>query len=54
MPNTFINVPSDMADYAFGYNAAGDAIGSQSCLCWNAEAYGIKSTIKDMTHFYGC
>ena len=51
MPNTFINVPNDkMADYAFGYNAAGDAIRVNSGML-DAEAYGIKSTIKDMTHF---
>ncbi|MGP5213184.1 class C beta-lactamase [Psychrobacter immobilis] len=51
MPNTFINVPSDkMADYAFGYNAAGDAIRVNPGML-DAEAYGIKSTIKDMTHF---
>ncbi|WP_201617379.1 class C beta-lactamase [Psychrobacter immobilis] len=51
MPNTFINVPSDkMADYAFGYNAAGDAIRVNAGML-DAEAYGIKSTIKDMTHF---
>ena len=51
MPNTFINVPNDkMADYAFGYNAAGDAIRVNPGML-DAEAYGIKSTIKDMTHF---
>ncbi|CAM3433993.1 beta-lactamase [Psychrobacter glaciei] len=51
MPNTFINVPSDkMADYAFGYNTAGDAIRVNPGML-DAEAYGIKSTIKDMTHF---
>ena len=51
MPNTFINVPSDkMADYAFGYNAAGDAIRVNPGML-DAEAYGIKSTITDMTHF---
>lgn len=51
MPNTFINVPNDkMADYAFGYNAAGDAIRVNPGML-DAEAYGIKSTIIDMTHF---
>ncbi len=51
MPNTFINVPNDkMADYAFGYNAAGDAIRVNPGML-DAEAYGIKSTITDMTHF---
>lgn len=51
MPNTFINVPNGkMANYAFGYNAAGDAIRVNSGML-DAEAYGIKSTIKDMTHF---
>lgn len=51
MPNTFINVPSDkMADYAFGYNAAGDATRVNPGML-DAEAYGIKSTITDMTHF---
>ena len=51
IPNTFINVPSDkMADYAFGYNAAGDAIRVNPGML-DAEAYGIKSTITDMTHF---
>ena len=51
MPNTFINVPSDkMPDYAFGYNAAGDAIRVNPGML-DAEAYGIKSTITDMTHF---
>ena len=51
MPNTFINVPNDkMADYAFGYNTAGDAIRVNPGML-DAEAYGIKSTIKDMTQF---
>jgi len=51
MPNTFINVPNDkMADYAFGYNAAGDAIRVNPGML-DAEAYGIKSTIQDMTQF---
>ncbi len=51
MPNTVINVPNDkMADYAFGYNAAGDAIRVNPGML-DAEAYGIKSTITDMTHF---
>jgi len=51
MPNTFINVPNDkMADYAFGYNIAGDAIRVNPGML-DAEAYGIKSTIKDMTQF---
>lgn len=51
MPNTFINVPNDkMADYAFGYNAAGEAIRVNTGIL-DAEAYGIKSTISDMTHF---
>ena len=51
MPNTFINVPNDkMADYAFGYNAVGDAIRVNPGML-DAEAYGIKSTIKDMTQF---
>lgn len=51
MPNTFINVPNDkMADYAFGYNAAGEAIRVNPGIL-DAEAYGIKSTISDMTHF---
>ena len=51
MPNTFINVPNDkMADYAFGYNAVGGAIRVNPGML-DAEAYGIKSTIKDMTHF---
>lgn len=51
MPNTFINVPNDkMADYAFGYNATGDAIRVNPGML-DAEAYGIKSTITDMTHF---
>ena len=51
MPNTFINVPNDkMANYAFGYNAAGDAIRVNPGML-DAEAYGIKSTIVDMTHF---
>ncbi|MGP4969367.1 class C beta-lactamase [Psychrobacter aquimaris] len=51
MPNTFVKVPSDkMADYAFGYNAAGEAIRVNPGIL-DAEAYGIKSTISDMTHF---
>ena len=51
MPNTFINVPNDkMADYAFGYNAAGEAIRVNPGIL-DAEAYGIKSTISDTTHF---
>ena len=51
MPNTFINVPNDkMADYAFGYNAVGGAIRVNPGML-DAEAYGIKSTIKDMTQF---
>ncbi|AMN67621.1 class C beta-lactamase [Psychrobacter sp. P11G5] len=51
MPNTFVNVPNDkMADYAFGYNAAGEPIRVNPGML-DAEAYGIKSTISDMTHF---
>lgn len=51
MPNTFVKVPSDkMNDYAFGYNAAGEAIRVNPGML-DAEAYGIKSTIADMTHF---
>ncbi|MDE4454856.1 class C beta-lactamase [Psychrobacter sp. DAB_AL62B] len=51
MPNTFVNVPSDrMADYAFGYNAAGEPIRVNPGIL-DAEAYGIKSTSADMTHF---
>ncbi len=51
MPNTFINVPNNkMADYAFGYNAAGEAIRVNPGML-DAEAYGIKSTIVDMTQF---
>ena len=51
MPNTFIKVPNEkMADYAFGYNAAGEAIRVNPGIL-DAEAYGIKSTISDMTHF---
>ena len=51
MPNTFVNVPSDrMADYAFGYNAAGDAIRVNPGML-DAEAYGIKSTSADMTRY---
>ena len=51
MPNTFINVPNDkMADYAFGYNAAGEPVRVNPGML-DAEAYGIKSTIKDMTQF---
>ncbi len=51
MPNTFVNVPNDkMSDYAFGYNAAGEAIRVNPGIL-DAEAYGIKSTISDMTHF---
>ena len=48
MPNTFIKVPNEkMADYAFGYNAAGEAIRVNPGIL-DAEAYGIKSTISDM------
>jgi len=51
MPNTFVNVPNDkMADYAFGYNAADEAIRVNQGIL-DAEAYGIKSTITDVTHF---
>ncbi|SLJ85280.1 class C beta-lactamase [Psychrobacter sp. DAB_AL43B] len=51
MPNTFVNVPSDRkADYAFGYNAAGEPIRVNPGIL-DAEAYGIKSTSADMTHF---
>ncbi|MGP5201704.1 class C beta-lactamase [Psychrobacter aquimaris] len=51
MPNTFVNVPNDkMSDYAFGYNAADEAIRVNQGIL-DAEAYGIKSTITDVTHF---
>lgn len=49
--HTFINVPNDkMADYAFGYNPAGEPVRVNPGML-DAETYGIKSTIKDMTHF---
>ncbi|MEN6670369.1 class C beta-lactamase [Psychrobacter sp. B38] len=51
MDNTFVNVPADkMADYAFGYNKAGEPIRVNPGLL-DAEAYGIKSTSTDMTHY---
>lgn len=51
MDNTFVNVPADkMADYAFGYNKAGEPIRVNPGLL-DAEAYGIKSTSADMTHY---
>lgn len=51
MSNTFVNVPANkMGDYAFGYNAAGDAIRVNPGML-DAEAYGIKSTSADMTRY---
>ena len=51
LSNTFINVPKEkMKNYAFGYNANNDAIRVNPGIL-DAEAYGIKSTITDMTHF---
>lgn len=51
MSNTFVNVPVDkMEDYAFGYNAAGDAVRVNPGML-DAEAYGIKSTSADMTRY---
>lgn len=51
MTNTFVNVPANkMEDYAFGYNAAGEPIRVNPGML-DAEAYGIKSTSADMTHF---
>ena len=51
MTNTFIDVPADkIADYAFGYNAAGEPVRVNPGLL-DAEAYGIKSTSADMTHY---
>ncbi|MGP9689460.1 class C beta-lactamase [Psychrobacter sp. AOP22-C1-C5] len=51
MTNTFVDVPADkMADYAFGYNAAGEPVRVNPGLL-DAEAYGIKSTSADMTRY---
>ena len=51
MDDTFVNVPANkMANYAFGYNKAGEPIRVNPGLL-DAEAYGIKSTSADMTHY---
>ncbi|MBB1469928.1 beta-lactamase [Pseudoalteromonas sp. SG41-5] len=51
MSNTFVNVPANkMNDYAFGYNASGDAVRVNPGML-DAQAYGIKSTSADMVQF---
>ncbi len=51
MKNTFVNVPKDrMADYAFGYNAAGEPVRVNPGIL-DSETYGIKSTSADMTQY---
>ncbi|KDM93169.1 class C beta-lactamase [Photobacterium galatheae] len=51
MSNTFVNVPeTKMRNYAFGYNAAGDAVRVNPGVL-DTEAYGIKSTSADMVRY---
>ncbi|WP_446728785.1 class C beta-lactamase [Photobacterium sp. SP02] len=51
MSSTFVNVPeAKMHDYAFGYNAAGDAVRVTPGVL-DAEAYGVKSTSADMVRY---
>ncbi|MDO6705096.1 class C beta-lactamase [Photobacterium sp. 1_MG-2023] len=51
MTQTFVKVPaSKEADYAFGYNAAGEAVRVTPGVL-DAEAYGIKSTAADMVRY---
>lgn len=51
MTRTFVKVPdAKLADYAFGYNAAGEAVRVTPGVL-DAEAYGIKSTAADMVRY---
>ncbi|NAW87277.1 class C beta-lactamase [Photobacterium halotolerans] len=51
MSSTFVNVPATkMQEYAFGYNAAGDAVRVTPGVL-DAEAYGVKSTSADMVRY---
>ncbi|MBD8511948.1 beta-lactamase [Photobacterium sp. CAU 1568] len=51
MSSTFVNVPeAKMHEYAFGYNAAGDAVRVNPGVL-DAEAYGVKSTSADMVRY---
>ncbi|WP_027252713.1 class C beta-lactamase [Photobacterium halotolerans] len=51
MSSTFVNVPATkMQAYAFGYNAAGEAV-RVSPGALDAEAYGVKSTSADMVRY---
>lgn len=51
MSSTFVNVPATkMQEYAFGYNAAGEAVRVTPGVL-DAEAYGVKSTSADMVRY---
>ena len=52
LESTFIDVPADrMAHYAFGYSRTDDSPIRVNTGMLDAEAYGIKSTVVDMTRF---
>ncbi|WP_170310949.1 class C beta-lactamase [Paracoccus indicus] len=52
LDSTFIDVPTDrMAHYAFGYSRTDDSPIRVNPGMLDAEAYGIKSTVVDMTRF---
>nr|WP_326483224.1 class C beta-lactamase [Vibrio fluvialis] len=51
MHSTYVNVPKEkMSDYAFGYNAKGEAVRVNPGML-DAEAYGIKSTASDLIQY---
>ncbi|WP_244486774.1 class C beta-lactamase [Aurantimonas sp. Leaf443] len=52
LSSTFVFVPDDAADrYAFGYAKDGDRPVRVNPGVLDAEAYGVKSTVRDMTRF---
>lgn len=52
LSSTFVSVPPEAADrYAFGYSKDGDRAVRVSPGVLDAEAYGVKSSVVDMTRF---
>ncbi|MDY8109596.1 class C beta-lactamase [Fulvimarina sp. 2208YS6-2-32] len=54
LTSTYVSVPSQAADrYAYGYSRDGDQPIRVNPGILDAEAYGVKSTVTDMTRFLG-
>ncbi|RFC62284.1 beta-lactamase [Fulvimarina endophytica] len=54
LPSTYVTVPADAAGrYAYGYSRDGDRPVRVNPGVLDAEAYGVKSTVTDMTRFLG-